>query len=233
MAGGDVAVVRVGQEEFTATESTPFVFGRHDQADVVGLDPADMGISSKAGSLQFELGLWWVVNLSGKRFLIVEQVPDTSPQRLGPGERIVLTKSHSVVIVPGAVFTHRLEVRLPDHALESLRISPTPTSGTITLGNVLLSERERTVLGVLFRGYLLPFPHHDPRPLTYQEAADRLGAPWTKITVRKQVERLKDRVAKTGIYFDGPRANDELADHLISNGLLTTEDLDGSGSSDG
>ena len=28
-----------------------------------------------------------------------------------------------------------------------------------------------------------------------------------------------------GTYFTGPRANDELADHLIGNGLLTAADL--------
>ena len=82
------------------------------------------------------------------------------------------------------------------------------------------------MLGVLFRGYLLPFPQHDPRPLTYQETADRLGPPWTKVTVRKQVERLKERVGRCGLHLDGPRANDELADHLIANDILTVGDLD-------
>jgi hypothetical protein len=225
MVDGGVTVVRVGQEEFRATESTPFVFGRDDQADVVGLDPNDMGISSLAGSVRFDVGLWWVINLSSKRHFLVEQQPDASPQRLGPGERTVLTKSHSVVLVPGVVFTHRLDIRLPDEAVTSLQVSLSPTSGTITFGDVVLSDRDRAVLATLFRGYLLAFPLHDPRPLTYQETAERLGAPWTRVTVRKQVERLKQRIAKSGLHLEGPRANDELADHLIANGLLGVADL--------
>ncbi len=220
------AIVRVGREEFRATESNPFVFGRCDEIDVVGLDPKDMGISSRAGSVRFELGLWWIINLSAKRYFLFEQAPESTPHRLGPGDHAVLTKPHSVVLVPGVVFTHRLEIRLSDRAIASLRVGPSPTSGTITLGDVVLSQRERAVLGVLFRGYLLPFPLHDPQPLTYQEAADRLGSPWTKVTVRKQVERLKERVGRCGLHLDGPRANDELADHLIANDILTVGDLD-------
>jgi hypothetical protein len=45
------------------------------------------------------------------------------------------------------------------------------------------------------------------------------------VTVRKQIERLKERLARGGLYLNGPRANDELADHLIGNGLLTAADL--------
>ena len=118
------AVVRVGREEFRATESNAFVFGRRDEIDVVGLDPKDMGISSRAGSVQFEMGLWWIINLSSKRFFLFEQAPESTPNRLGPGDRAVLTKPHSVVLVPGVVFTHRLEIRLSDQAIASLQHWP-------------------------------------------------------------------------------------------------------------
>jgi hypothetical protein len=52
---------------------------------------------------------------------------------------------------------------------------------------------------------------HSPRWRThraYQEAADRLGPPWTK------------RLAGQGLYFEGPQANFDLADFLIAQRLL-------------
>jgi hypothetical protein len=224
VAGGEVAVV-IGEEEFRATPEEPLVFGRADAGSVIGLDGNDMGISSEAGSIEFDLGLWWVVNRSGKRPLLIEPAPGSATIRLEPGERAPLAREESVVLVPGAIYTHRLDIHLPLEAVESLRVDVTGTTGTITLGEVTLSERDRDALTALFSGYLRPFPFRDARPLSYQQAADLLGAEWTKITVRKQVERLKDRMARSGLYFQGPRANDELAEHLISGGALSPADL--------
>ncbi|MCA1657437.1 MAG: hypothetical protein LC713_06990, partial [Actinobacteria bacterium] len=69
------------------------------------------------------------------------------------------------------------------------------------------------------------FPRRQPRPRTYREAAERLGEPWTAVTVRKQVERLKGRLRRAGSYIEGPQANFELAEYLIDNRLITPGDL--------
>jgi hypothetical protein len=224
VTGGEVAVL-IGGEEFRVTPETPLIFGRADGDSVVGLDPKDMGVSSEAGSVEFELGLWWIVNRSRKRPLLIEPAPGSATIRLEPGERAPLTRAESVVLVPGAIYTHRLDIHLPPEAVDALRVDSRTTTGTITLGQVNLSERDRDVLAALFSGYLRPFPYRDARPLSYQEAADLLGADWTKVTVRKQVERLKERMTRSGLYFQGPRANDDLAEHLMSSGLLTAADL--------
>jgi hypothetical protein len=219
------AEIVVGGEHFAAEEGSPFVFGRVDTPDVTGLDPRDMGISAEAGSIEFEMGLWWVINRSRKRPLLLENSPGSSTVRLDAGERSPLTRTQTVVLVPGAMYTHRLDVHIPSVAISPLRVETSQDSGTITLGEVVLSERDRDALAALLSGYLRPYPYRDERPLSYQEAADVLGLPWTKLTVRKQVERLKDRFAKSGLYFQGPRANDELALHLMSNGLIGPSDL--------
>ena len=39
------------------------------------------------------------------------------------------------------------------------------------------------------------------------------------------MERVKERFARHGVFFDGPRANDALAGHLMENGLLRPADL--------
>ena len=221
-----VAEILVGNRSFAARETSPFIFGRRDGADVVGLDPDDMGISSVAGSIEFDVGLWWVFNRSRKRPILLEPSPGSPPVRIDAGERMPLTKTQTVVLVPGAIYTHRMDVHIAREYASLLKVSTAPTSGTINFGEVELSERDRDALSALLCGYLRPFPFRNARPLSYQQAADLLGDPWTKTTVRKQIERLKERFTRSGLYFQGPRANDELADHLLSTGVMSQLSLD-------
>ncbi len=215
----------MGGEHFAAVEGSPFVFGRADRESVTGLDPRDMGISAEAGSIEFQMGLWWVINRSRKRPILIEHSPGSSTVRLDAGERVPLTRAQTVVLVPGAIYTHRLDVHIPEDAISPLQVITSQDSGTITLGEVVLSERDRDALSALLSGYLRAYPSRDPHPLSYQEAADLLGPPWNKVALRKQIERLKERFAKSGLYFQGARANDEMADHLIANGFIGPSDL--------
>jgi hypothetical protein len=179
-----------------------------------------MGISAKAGGVEFAWGVWWVVNHSLKRRLLIDDPVAGAPHRLECGDRCAITSSPLVILVPGAVFTHRVQVVLPDAAVARLHVGDGLTSGTLTWDQVRLSDKDHLVLTAVFAGYLRSFPRRDARPLSYQEAAEALGPPWTRVTVRKQVERIKERFAREGQFFDGPRANDALAEHLFDNGLL-------------
>jgi hypothetical protein len=91
--------------------------------------------------------------------------------------------------------------------------------------DVDLRDRDRDVLVALASGYLRDFPFTEPRPRTYGEAAALLGSPWTKTKVRRQVDRFKERLAGASLYFDGPHANYDLIDYLISNGIIGPADL--------
>jgi hypothetical protein len=222
------ASVLIDGEEFQVSSAQPFVFGRVDGDGVVGLDANDMGISAVAGSLESAWGVWWVVNQSTKRALILEHPTGPGQVRLGPGHRHALTSERARVLVPGAIYTHVLEVVLPADYAEELRGGEARlTTGTLTAAVVALSERERDALAALFAGYLRAFPHRREHPHTYEEAAGLLGGdPWNAAKVRKAAERVKDRFATGGLYFEGPQANYELAAHLISSGILSGEDLD-------
>src|SRR5688500_11629050 len=138
--------VLVGGEQFTATEDRPFVFGRANGLGVVGLDSNDMGISAEAGSIDSEWGLWWVVNRSRKRRLLIEASPGMPPHPLACGDRFAITTPQITVLVPGAIYTHRLDVCLPQSAVEGLRVSPRATTGTMTGDDAVLSERDRAAL---------------------------------------------------------------------------------------
>lgn len=218
------AAVLVDEDEFPLEEDRPFVFGRARGDGVVGLDAGDMGISAIAGSIEWAWGLWWVVNRSTKRPLLVDIGDGSPPLRLACGLRHAVGVPRLSVLVPGIISTHRLEVVLPGTTAAPVDLERL-SSGTVT-GDLTLTDRDHDVVVALFSGYLEVFPRRQARPRTYQQAADLLGPPWTKTAVRKQLERLKERVAATGTYFDGPQANFDLADHLILNGLLTPADLD-------
>lgn len=214
----------IAGEEFSVSRDAPFRFGRADADGVVGLDARDMGISAVAGSLEWTWGLWWVVNHSRKRQLLLDNSSGGGPQRLECGQRYAISVARLSILIPGAIFTHRLEVALPEGELAQEELGR-PSSGTITTGDVVLSERDRDVVVALLAGYLEEFPRRHARPRTYQQVADLLGEPWSALTVRKQVERLKARLARAGVYCEGPQANYDLADHLINNGLLSPTDL--------
>ncbi len=222
------ASVLIDGEEFEVSPAQAFVFGRVDGEGVVGLDAGDMGISAVAGSLESAWGVWWVVNQSTKRALILEHPTGPGQFRLAPGHRHALTSERMRVLVPGAIYTHVLEVVLPGDYAEELRGGNARlTTGTLTAAAVALSDRERDALAALCAGYLRAFPHRREHPHTYEEAARLLGGdPWNADKVRKATERVKDRFAnKGGLYFEGPQANYELAAHLISSGILSGEDL--------
>jgi hypothetical protein len=222
------ASVVIGRERFTASPDKPLVFGRDDGDGVVGLHADDMGISAVAGSLELAWGVWWVINQSTKRPLLLEHPGGTTQMRLAPGHRHALTTDRVDVLVPGAIYTHVLEVALPDAYVAGLRGGGgNLTTGTLTGEPVNLSDRERDALAALCAGYLESFPHRREHPNTYEEAARLLGGePWTADKVRKAVERVKDRFAsKQQVYFQGPQANYDLAANLVASGALSGQDL--------
>jgi hypothetical protein len=218
------ATVEIRGAAHAVIGDAPLVFGRAPAEGVIGLDPADLGISATAGSVECSAGVWWVVNRSTKRRLHLILGPGGGELILDCGAKYAVNVSPLTVLVPGAISTHRLDVTVPE--AELARVDRLPVScETMTVERVRLSDKERAVLAALFGGYLETFPRRSTRPRTYQQAAEALGDPWTKLTVRKQVERLKERLARDGFYFEGPQAAFDLADYLITAGLLTPADL--------
>lgn len=103
----------------------------------------DLGL---AGSVEYSAGLWWVANRSAKRPLLIESATGHAPRRLGSGHRHVVNVSPLAVLVPGAIFTHRIEVLLPDEVLAAFRVDAPAPSGKITLGVLVPPERDRHAL---------------------------------------------------------------------------------------
>lgn len=237
------AVVCVGEDRLTATAEQPLVFGRSDVAGaaagdggamvdtrtrvgaVIGLDPHDMGISARALSVEFEQGVWWLVNLSAKRNLLLDPGYGSALIHLRPGQRHAIAVTPLGVLVPGAIFTHRLDVHVPDTALALHRPSEDGASGTIAGEDLHLTDNDRKALTAVYSPLLRAWPRRGAHPLSYQEAADLLGAPWTGTGVRKHFERVRQRLAGGGTFFDGSHAKDDLGQFLLDNAVLSAADL--------
>jgi hypothetical protein len=230
MGGNDDEItLRLDGARYRVTPAAPFVFGRADIAGVaavVGLDEDDMGISGRAGTIEWAWNVWWVVNLSSKRPLLIETRRSGQPIVLEPRQRHAVTSERLTVLVPGAVFTHAIDVSVPRSYTRHLRQPALrTTTGTLTPHQIELSVDDRDVLTALCRGYLEPFPRNSNVPRSYREVAAALGSPWSATAVRKRVERIKTRFADVGVYFDGSQGNHELATYLTVNMVLTFADL--------
>jgi hypothetical protein len=226
VTGESCVTLRVDGEPFSVDRSGCFVFGRALADGVFGLNPEDMGISARAGCIEWRWNVWWVVNLSTKRPLLVELRPGSNPMIVGCGERHAVTTGRVTVLVPGAVFTHAIELVLAAGDRHVLRQSGSRSStGTTSPLDPGLTETDRAVLAAICQGYLESFPRHEESPRSYADAAAVLGGEWTALRVRKHVERIKQRFARLGVYVGGPRANHELARYLTTNGILAADDL--------
>jgi hypothetical protein len=245
-------LVCVGDDRLTATPGRALLFGRADIAapawgadangrtgdtgwdgngpgadgpSVIGLDPQDMGISARALAVEFDQGVWWLANLSAKRNLLLDPGYGSAMITLRPGQRHAIAVSPLGVLVPGAIFTHRLDVHVPDDGLALRRPSELGASGTITTEELHLTESDRQALAAVFSPLLRAWPRRGAHPLSYQEASDLLGPGWTGTSVRKHLERVRQRLADSGTFFSGTHAKDDLGQYLVDNGVLTSADL--------
>ncbi len=216
------ATVEIASQRFAVTRQRAFYFGRADGPDVVGLDPLDVGISSYAGAVEWD-GRWFVANTSRKCQLFLDEGRGGAVLPLDCLHTHAINVERLAVWVPGSIRRHKVVVSVPSQDLPQVDLNR-PSSGTVT--GVTLNEAERLVVVALFEGYLLAPPRYQPWPRSYAEAADRLGPPRTRDSVRKRVEHLRDRLRHRHLlYFEGPRANFDMAEYFIHKKVITPDDL--------
>lgn len=221
-AGLFPATVRVGEAAHTLRKSAPgeeFTFGRAETCTVC-LDPADIGISRVAGSVEFDGATWWVVNRSARRPLVV--VDEFGFRSLVPPERRYAVEGRVRVVVDGTAGSHGLEVTGPSRPpRDDVSV---PGERTAVGEGVLITAEDRAALVALFAGYLEDGSRYDPNPKSYNAAAARLG--WPAPTVRKKIEYLRTRLDKAGVpNMTGWNALTNLAEYVLSNGTITKDDL--------
>jgi hypothetical protein len=205
-----------------AVPETGLSFGRDETCDLT-LDPDDVGISRRAGSIEREAGTWWLVNRSGSRPLsVIDELGLRS--LLAPGRRAAL-EAPVTVIVEGSQSEHALAVRVPrlETPAETAVASEAGLLTAVGVG-VLVNDADRLALVALFAGYLQDYPRHDPNPKSYAAAAARLG--WPRTTLVKRIEYLRTRLTSAGVPgLMGWNAMSNLAEYVITTGIITKGDL--------
>ncbi|HTW09849.1 MAG TPA: hypothetical protein VME46_20270 [Acidimicrobiales bacterium] len=227
MAEPTTITIGLKDQRFQVAEGEELTFGRSQRATLC-LDPADLGISRVAGSLEAEAGVWWLVNKSTVRPL--EVVDDVGIRTvLPPGRRMAVT-APITVIVEGAMRRHALTVDLPDGAVEGASRRPLPAveaeegNPTRAASDVSITPADKLALVALFAGYLEPFPRYDPHPKSYADAAGRLD--WPRTTLVKRVEYLRTRLTNAGVpNLLGENALQHLAEWALATGLISRADL--------
>ena len=217
----DAPTVTVGGTSHPVPE-TGLTFGRDEACDLT-LDPDDVGISRRAGSIEREAGTWWLVNRSGSRPLsVIDELGLRS--LLAPGRRAAL-EAPVTVIVEGSQSEHALVVRVPRLETPTDPTAPSAEGLLTAVGEgVLVNDADRLALVALFAGYLQDYPRHDPNPRSYAAAAARLG--WPRTTVVKRVEYLRTRLTNAGVPgLMGWNAMSNLAEYVITTGIITKDDL--------
>jgi hypothetical protein len=222
------ATVTVAGVRHDLVAGQSFVFGRVESCDAC-LDPADVGISRRAGSVDCIDRVWFVTNRSGSRPLSVVD-PVGLRSVLAPGRRMAVDGRLSVV-VEGQIRRHELVITAPQVGGLDPDAAATVPHGdgegvpTEMGDGVTYSDKDRQALVALFTGYLQPFPRYDPTPRSYADAAKALG--WPHSTLRKRVEHLRRRLVDAGVpNLQGERAMEALAEHVIATGVITRDDLD-------
>jgi hypothetical protein len=223
VAEATTITIGLGADRYEVTEGHELTFGRS-QRTTLCLDPSDLGISRIAGSVEWDAGVWWLVNKSTVRPL--EVVDDVGIRTvLPPGRRFAVT-APITVIVEGATRRHALTVDLPDAPdnagpYPSLQVEGNPTRAAT---DVSITPADKLALVALFVGYLEPFPRYDPHPKSYADAAARLN--WPRTTLVKRVEYLRTRLTNAGVpNLLGENALQHLAEWALATGLIGRADV--------
>ncbi len=224
---GSELVVSVRGERHVVRPGETFTFGRAASCTIC-LDTLDKSISRIAGAMLFEHTTWWIVNRSETRTLsIVDSIGLSSPLPVAksgwPASRRAVDPGGVSVIVTGSMRTHELrcEVAMP---LAAPTAFDAPSWSSTATQTPTITDARKEVLVALVSGYLLPYPRHDPRPLTYGEIAEMVGLP--RSTVTKRVEAVRTQLRDHGVPgLDEDDARRALAEWLLSMRLIVASDL--------
>jgi hypothetical protein len=225
--GSELTVTALGVSQ-VLLPGTGFTFGRGTSCTAC-LDPGDVGISRLAGSIAHAAGTWWLHNRSAHRPLVVVNHIGLR-NVLAPGQRVPV-EGRLRVLVEGSRGSHHLDLVGPapaaDHMADAV-VGPAQADQpglTTAIGQgVVITDDDRLALVALFAGYLREGPRYDPCPQSYLAAATRLG--WPRTTLVKRIEYLRNRLAKAGVPgMNGHRAMENLAEHVLTTGIIGTADL--------
>lgn len=185
--------------DFSVPPGDIFTFGRS-RSCTFCVDDSDLNISRWAGRIWFEGDGWVLENTSEQRSLVVLDRDRRTRRDLLGGQRHLLDGAQFEIALAGSRRSH---FRFTVHNEGGTRaVNESGSDGVVvngesaTLGPPQLSERQRLDVAALAWEWHDPPAWREPRPLTYERAARKLGC--TAKSLERRVSELKAALLRRG-----------------------------------
>ncbi|MGQ0745001.1 MAG: hypothetical protein ACT4OS_11850 [Acidimicrobiales bacterium] len=184
--------------DFQIAPGDEFTFGRS-QACTFCVDDSDPNLSRRAGIITFRHPDWVLTNLSTTRSMVVFDDERRVRRELLSGQRHLLDSGRFTITLAGTRrSTFVFWIVVPPGPGQSNEVSGDDADGysdsSPTLGPPNLSARQRLDVAALAWEWHRPVGRREPRPLTYEQAATKIGC--TAKALERRVADLRASLVK-------------------------------------
>lgn len=180
--------------------------------------------------LQWQTGLWWVVNVGSRLGTTVAEAEGSSRSWVAPGARVPLVFPRMALVFTAGATTYEILLEVPGPLYEVNTPEPGPSQGETTVGQVSLTPSQHLLILSLAEPWLRRTgtgPVDLPRNA---DAAARLG--WSMTRFNRKLDNVCDKLDRLGVkgMRGGPRSHasyrrNALVEYALAARLVTVRDL--------
>lgn len=180
--------------------------------------------------LQWQSGLWWVVNVGSRLGTTVAEAEGSSRSWVAPGARVPLVFPRMALVFTAGATTYEILLEVPGPLYEVNPPEPGPSQGETTVGQVSLTPSQHLLILSLAEPWLRRTgtgPVDLPRNA---DAAARLG--WSMTRFNRKLDNVCDKLDRLGVkgMRGGPRSHasyrrNALVEYALAARLVTVRDL--------
>ena len=180
--------------------------------------------------LQWQTGLWWVVNVGSRLGTTVAEAEGSSRSWVAPGARVPLVFPRMALVFTAGATTYEILLEVPGPLYEVNPPEPGPSQGETTVGQVSLTPSQHLLILSLAEPWLRRTgtgPVDLPRNA---DAAARLG--WSMTRFNRKLDNVCDKLDRLGVkgMRGGPRSHasyrrNALVEYALAARLVTVRDL--------
>ena len=180
--------------------------------------------------LQWQTGLWWVVNVGSRLGTTVAEAEGSSRSWVAPGARVPLVFPCMALVFTAGATTYEILLEVPGPLYEVNPPEPGPSQGETTVGQVSLTPSQHLLILSLAEPWLRRTgtgPVDLPRNA---DAAARLG--WSMTRFNRKLDNVCDKLDRLGVkgMRGGPRSHasyrrNALVEYALAARLVTVRDL--------
>ena len=220
-------VVEFIGEEFEVAPDGQLTFGR--SADLV-VDDSNHFLHRRLGRFFNQSGTWMLQNTGSNIKLTMTDLGSSSRLTIDPGRTVAIPFEDSRLTFGADRSNYELIVEVPFLAISPSESDTVTGTATVRVGSVPLTQSQKQCILALAETRL-----HSPQlPInavpSNKDAYTRLG--WSSTKFNRKLDNVCDKFTRAGVAGlhgePGELASqrrDTLVDHVITNGIVTAEDL--------